>query len=59
MLRQADADSAYADVALHGDGLASLQYREEKAAPTHEIQTNVRRRAGCESKSAANMFTCC
>ncbi|MGA7854465.1 MAG: hypothetical protein WCA15_14155 [Candidatus Acidiferrales bacterium] len=43
MLRQTlDADSAYADVALQGDGLASLQYREEKGAPTHEIQANVR-----------------
>ncbi len=43
MLRQSlDADSAYADVALHGDGLASLQYREESGAATHEIQTNVR-----------------
>src|SRR5207245_1114232 len=36
-----DADSAYADVALHGNGLTSLQYREEKGAATHEIQANV------------------
>jgi TolB protein len=43
MLRQSlDADSAYADVALHGDGLTSLQYREESGAVTQEIQTNVR-----------------
>jgi TolB protein len=35
-----DADSAYADVALHGDGLTSLQSREEKGAATHEIQSN-------------------
>lgn len=42
MLRQSlDADSAYVDVALHGDGLASLQYREEKGAATHEIQSNI------------------
>jgi hypothetical protein len=42
MIRQSlDADSAYADVALHGDGLASLQYREAKAGPTHEIQSNI------------------
>jgi len=42
MLRQSlDADSVYADAALHGDGLASLQYREEKGAATHEIQSNV------------------
>src|SRR5712664_3355850 len=42
MVRQSlDADSAYADVALHGSGLTSLQYREEKGAGTHEIQANV------------------
>jgi TolB protein len=42
MVRQSmDADSAYADVALHGSGLTSLQYREEQGAATHEIQANV------------------
>jgi len=42
MFRQSlDADSAYADVALHGSGLTSLQYREEKSAGTHETQVNV------------------
>jgi TolB protein len=42
MVRQnLDADSAYADVALHGNGLTSLQYRDEKGAATHEIQANV------------------
>ena len=42
MLRQSlDADSAYADAALHGSGLTSLQYREEKGTATHEIQENV------------------
>jgi TolB protein len=42
MVRQSlDTDSAYADVALHGNGLTSLQYREEKGAATHEIQANV------------------
>src|SRR6266481_1754891 len=42
MVRQSlDADSAYADVALHGSGLTSLQFREEKGAATHEIQANV------------------
>lgn len=41
MVRQSlDADSAYADVALHGNGLTSLQYRDEKGAATHEIQAN-------------------
>lgn len=42
MVRQSlDSDSAYADVALHGNGLTSLQYREEKGVATHEIQANV------------------
>ena len=42
MIRQSlDADSPYADAALHGNGLTSLQYREEKGAATHEIQANV------------------
>src|SRR5437899_3363533 len=42
MIRQSlDADAPYADVALHGNGLTSLQYREEKGAATHEIQANI------------------
>jgi TolB protein len=42
MIRQSlDEDSAYADVALHGDGLTSLQFRETKSAATHEVQANV------------------
>ena len=42
MIRQTlDADSPYADVALHGSGLTSLQFREEKGAATHEIQANI------------------
>ena len=36
-----DADSAYVDVALHGDGLASLQFRDSKGAATHEVQANL------------------
>ncbi len=42
MVRQSlDADSPYADVALHGDGLTSLQFREEKGGNTHEVQANL------------------
>ena len=42
MVRQSlEADSVYADVALHGNGLTSLQYRGEKGAATHEIQANI------------------
>src|SRR5437868_9088689 len=43
IIRQSlDPDSAYADAALHGDGLTSLQYREMKGGPTREIQSNVK-----------------
>lgn len=39
MFRQSlDADSAYVDVAVHGDGLTSLQFREAKGDLTHEVQ---------------------
>jgi TolB protein len=42
MVRQSlDADSEYADAALHGSGLTSLQFREGKGAATHEIRANV------------------
>jgi TolB protein len=43
MIRQTlDADSPYADAALHADGLTSLQYREVKGGVTREIQSNVK-----------------
>lgn len=44
MVRQGlEPDSAYVDVAVHGDGLTSLQFRETAGALTHEIQANVTR----------------
>jgi TolB protein len=42
MLRQSlDADSVYADVALHASGLTSLQFRDEKGGITYQIQSSV------------------
>jgi hypothetical protein len=42
MLRQSlDADSIYADVALHGNGLTSLQYRDEKGSITSEVESKM------------------
>jgi dipeptidyl aminopeptidase/acylaminoacyl peptidase len=42
ILRQSlDADSIYVDAALHGNGLTSLQYRDEKGGATHEVQSNI------------------
>ncbi len=42
MIRQSlDTDAAYADVALHGDGMTSLQYRDTKGATTQEIRAEM------------------
>jgi len=42
MVRQSlEADAAYVDIAVHGVGLTSLQYRDEKGGTTHEVQANV------------------
>ena len=41
MVRQSlDPASPYADVALHGNGLTSLQFREAKGESTHEVQSS-------------------
>jgi len=36
-----DANSAYADVAVHGSGLTALQYRDADSETTHEIQSEI------------------
>ena len=42
LLRQnLEPNSPYADIAVHGEGLTSLQYRESAGAPTREIQSNI------------------
>jgi TolB protein len=42
LIRQSlETDSAYADAARHGNGLTSLQFREETGANTGEIQSSV------------------
>ena len=42
MLRQSlDSNSVYADVALHGNGLTSLQYRDQKGGTTTEVESNI------------------
>jgi TolB protein len=44
MIRQSlDADSIYADIALHGVGLTSLQFRDERGGMTREVQSNIDR----------------
>src|SRR5467141_4502176 len=58
MIRQSlDADSPYADAALHGSGLTSLQYREEKGAVTHEIQTNISAPARLRIEKRSSYFS--
>ena len=48
MIRQSlDADSAYVDVALHGDGLTSLQFREPKGEPRTRCRRTSPARRGC------------
>ena len=43
LIRQGlEPDAAYADAVVHGDGLTSIQYREERGGPTREIQARVR-----------------
>lgn len=43
MARQSlEANAAYADVALHGDGLTSLQYRPGAGANTSEVRADIK-----------------
>src|SRR5258708_14310138 len=43
MIRQSlDPGSAYADVALHVDGLTSLQFRPTASAPTQEVRSELK-----------------
>ena len=37
-----DADAAYADAVVHGDGLTSLQFRRTKGAITEESRANIK-----------------
>jgi len=58
MIRQSlDPDAAFADVALHGDGLTSLQYRAEKGAVTHEIESNVSAPKRLRIEKSGDTFT--
>ena len=37
-----DTDSPYVDVAVHGDGLTSMQFRREKGADTEQVESEAR-----------------
>ena len=57
MIRQSlDPDSAYADAALHGEGLTSLQFRERKGAMTHEVESNISAPASLRIEKLGDRF---
>lgn len=49
-------DSAYVDVAVHGDGLTSLQFRESRGGMTREIQANMSRPAAAGIERQGDVF---
>jgi TolB protein len=58
MIRQSlDANSPYADVALHGDGLTSLQYRTAAGADTDEVRSTVTGPVRIRIERRGNQFT--
>jgi hypothetical protein len=58
MVRQdLSAGSAYADVALHGDGLTSLQFRLTAGALTQEIRSTVNAPSRIRIERRGNRFT--
>jgi hypothetical protein len=58
MFRQSlDADAAYADVAVHGDGLISLQFRREKGGATEEVKSTVKGPAAVRLERTGDAFT--
>jgi TolB protein len=53
MIRQSlDADSAYADACIHGNGLTAIQWRDTKGNPTYEnqAQANAPKRVRIEKR---------
>ncbi len=58
MIRQSlEPDSAYADVAVHGDGLTSLQFRGKKGGATQEIEASVSGPQRVEIEKAGDHFS--
>jgi TolB protein len=58
IIRQSlDAGSAYADVALHGDGLTSLQYRPTAGAETLEARSELKGPKRLRIERRGNEFT--
>ena len=53
-----DPDSAYADVAIHGDGHITLQYRETKGGRQRILPRRNTARRGCGSNAKAISSRC-
>jgi TolB protein len=51
-----NADSAYADAALHGNGLTSLQFRETQGEATHEIESSISAPKGLKLEKRGDRF---
>lgn len=49
-------DAPYVDVAVHGDGLTSLQYRAEKGGETREVITQVKAPAFVQLEKSGDTF---
>jgi Tol biopolymer transport system component len=57
MVRQSlDADAAYADVAVHGDGLITLQYRKTQGGVTFSVPTPITPPATVKLERDGNVF---
>lgn len=52
-----EADAAYVDVAVHGDGLIELQYRKEKGGETFGVRTPIKAPARVKLERDADVFT--
>jgi hypothetical protein len=52
-----EADSPYADVAVHGDGLTSLQYRRAKGAITEQVQSTTTAADFVQLERKGNTYT--
>lgn len=58
MIRQdLEADSPYADIAVHGDGLTSLQYRLVKGGPTAEVRSELKGPVRLRIERRGDQFT--
>src|SRR5437870_104895 len=49
-----DADSVYVDIALHGNGLLALQYRDKKGGTTRQIKSGSPSLIGTSTGTGAN-----